>query len=288
MNKREFENSDLISAYQDALLFANSHYENFPVVSIFLPKILRKHVAVVYQFARQADDIADEGNFSIEERIKKLDEYRIKLRNSLNGIYNDEFWAAFHHTVKTYNLSEDNFYNLLSAFEQDITKTRYQTFDELNDYCRRSANPVGRIILEFFDIRRQEQIEYSDAICTALQLTNFYQDVSVDILKGRIYIPVREINHFKISEEIFKGKRVNENFIRLMKFQANRALALFSKGKNLLPFLPLMLRFQIRLTILGGTEILGKLEKLNFDVLNFRPVLSKIDYVKLFFKAVFA
>jgi squalene synthase HpnC len=287
MNKREFENSDLISAYQDALLFTNSHYENFPVVSIFLPKKLRKHVAVVYQFARQADDIADEGNFSIEERIKKLDDYRIKLINSLNGIYNDEFWAAFHHTVKTYNLSEDNFYNLLSAFEQDITKTRYQTFEELTDYCSRSANPVGRIILEFFDIRGKEQIEYSDAICTALQLTNFYQDVSVDILKGRIYIPLCEMKEFQITEELFKGKIINKDFIRLMKFQIDRALALFNKGKNLISFLPPMLRFQIRLTILGGAEILNKLEKINYDLLNFRPILSKIDYVKLFFKAVF-
>lgn len=287
MDKREFENSDLKSAYNESLLFANSHYENFPVASFFLPKELRKHIAVIYQYARQADDIADEGNFTIEERIKKLDEYRGKLKNSLNGIYEDKYWAAFHNTVKKYKLSEENFYNLLSAFEQDITKTRYKTFDELNDYCRRSANPVGRIILELYDIRGEKEIEYSDSICTALQITNFYQDVSVDILKGRIYIPLDEMKDFKISEDIFGKKKINMDFIRLMKFQLNRALALFDRGKDLLPFLPPMLRFQIRLTILGGAEILGKLEKINFDVLNIRPVLSKMDYLKLFFKAVF-
>jgi len=286
MEKQLSDKGKLESVYNETVKFAKSHYENFPVVSFFLPKNLRKYVAVIYCFARQADDIADEGNYSFDQRIERLNNYKKELSEALQGKFKEPFWEIFYLTVDKFKLTPQLFFDLLSAFEQDIHKTRYNSSDELLDYCKRSANPVGRIILEFFNIRDVKTIEYSDAICTALQLTNFYQDVSIDWLKERIYLPVSEMEKFFVNENYFIGKKCDENFIRLMKLQIEKTYNLFNEGKKLLPLLPHRLRFQIRLTILGGVEILKKIEKLNYDVLNFRPKLSIIEYVKLFFKAV--
>ncbi len=286
MGENSFDNIGIDSTYSKAIKFSQSHYENFPVASLFLPKNIRKHVAVVYNFARNADDIADEGEYSIKERIQHLEKYRYQFSEALQGNYANEFWKALHNTIISFNLSEKYFFDLLSAFGQDITKHRYETFIELLDYCKRSANPVGRIILEFFDIIRHDKaIEYSDAICTALQLTNFLQDVSVDYKKGRIYLPITEIKKYGVNESSFLEKRNDANFKNLLTFQVNRSSELFEKGKNLLPLLPKRLRFQISLTILGGEEILRKIRKIDYDVLNIRPKLSKIDYVKLLTKA---
>jgi squalene synthase HpnC len=287
MKKQLSENGKLEIVYNETVKFAKSHYENFPVVSLFLPTDLRKYVAVIYRFARQADDIADEGIYSIDQRIGRLNIYTNELSESLQKKYKEPFWEIFYLTVNKFNLTPQLFYDLLSAFEQDIHKTRYDSYDELLDYCKRSANPVGRIVLEFFNIRDSKALEYSDAICTALQLTNFYQDVSVDWLKGRIYLPVSEMEKFFINETYFTEKKCDENFIRLIKLQIEKTYNLFKYGENLLPLLPRRLRFQIRLTILGGAEILKKIEKLNYDVLNCRPKFSIIDYIKLFFKAVY-
>jgi squalene synthase HpnC len=286
MEKQLSNSGKLENIYKETIKFTKSHYENFPVISLFLPKYLRKHVAVVYRFARQADDIADEGNYSVSQRIEQLTNYKRKLSEAFHGKFTESFWEVFCLTVDKFKLTPVLFYDLLSAFEQDIHKTRYDSYDELLNYCKRSANPVGRIILEFFDIRDTKAFEYSDAICTALQLTNFYQDVSIDWLKGRIYLPVSDMKEFCIDETSFIEKKCDENFIRLMKLQIEKTYSLFKEGENLLPLLPHRLRFQIRLTILGGVEILKKIERLNYDVLNYRPKLSIIDYIKLFFIAV--
>ncbi len=286
MGENSFDNTVLDSTYSKAIEFSQSHYENFPVASLSLPKNIRKHVAVVYKFARNADDIADEGEYSIEERMRHLEKYKHQLSEALQGNYANEFWKALHNTIVSFNLTEKYFYDLLSAFAQDITKHNYETFDELLNYCERSANPVGRIILEFFNIRHDKAKEYSDAICTALQLTNFYQDVSVDYKKGRIYLPIKEMQKFDVDESSFLEKQNDLNFKNLLTFQVNRNYELFEKGKNLLPLLPKRLRFQITLTILGGEEILHKIRKIDYDVLNIRPKLSKIDYVKLLMKAI--
>ena len=286
MKDSERNNTGLISAYESAAQFAKSHYENFPVVSLFLPKHLRKHVAVVYQFARQADDIADEGIENAERRMKNLESYEQQFNDCLNGKFANDFWPALKYTIDTYKLTPKHFFDLISAFKQDVTKKRYENFKTVLDYCERSANPVGRIILEFFDIRDKESIEYSDAICTALQLTNFYQDTSVDFQKDRIYIPQDELTGFGVSENAFEMKNNDNNFMRLLKFQVERTQGLFNRGRNLVPRLPKQLRFQIRLTILGGEEILNKIRSSGYNVLNIRPKLSKIDYVKLFIKSL--
>ena len=274
------------SAYRESELFAKSHYENFPVVSLFIPKELRKHVAVVYRFARQADDFADEGKESVEWRVKRLEFYENDFRDCIEGKYKNDFWEALNNTINIYSLTPQYFFDLLSAFKQDVVKKRYKNFDDVLDYCTRSANPVGRIILELFNVHDDNALEYSDAVCTALQLANFYQDVSVDIEKDRIYIPLDEIEQFGISEKDFQIKNFSPSFYSLIKHQVERTRILFEKGHKLLPLLPKQLRFQIRLTIIGGEEILKKIEKLNFDTLHFRPVISKIDYLKLIVRAL--
>ncbi len=279
------ENKTLEQAYLNASKFAKSHYENFPVVSLFLPKVLRKHVAVVYQFARQADDIADEGNLSVECRVQNLELYEESLKKCLNGESKDGFWDALKKTISEFQLSPKHFFDLLSAFKQDLIKKRYGSFGEVLDYCERSANPVGRIILEFFGIKEPEAVKYSDSICTALQLTNFYQDVSVDIIKNRIYLPLDELKKFDVEQNQFEFKKINANFRQLLEFQVQRNRKLYKEGRQLLSLLPHRLRRQIYMTILGGEKILEKIEALDYDVLNKRPSLSKMDYIKIFLRS---
>jgi len=277
---------DLTVLYNQAIDFTKSHYENFPVVSVFVPKGLKKYVAVVYQFARQADDIADEGNFSDEEKILKLDNYNNALIKSANSKFENDFWILFKDTLTKKNLSIKNFENLIKAFKQDLIKKRYDTYEDLLGYCTNSANPVGRIILELYNIKNEEAIKHSDEICTALQLTNFYQDVSVDYKKGRIYIPLKDLTKFVVSENDIRNKNHSQNFIDLMKFEIERTRELYNKGRKILPFLPLRLKIQILATIKGGESILTKIEKLNFDVINQNPKLKKIDFIKIFFESV--
>jgi len=279
-DKKKYSNN-LNTFYQDAINFTKSHYENFPVISFLIKKELRKHTAVVYQFARQADDIADEGNRLQNERIKLLNEYENNLKNCLTGKAKTGFWFALNNTIKEKHLTAENFYNLLKAFKQDIVKKKYANYSELSDYCKNSANPVGRIILELHGIKEKDVLIYSDSICTALQLTNFYQDVSVDFEKGRIYIPQDELRQYQIDEHTFEIKENNSKFQALIKFEVERAEQLFNIGRNLLHHLPLMLKLQILLTIKGGEEILRKIKKNDYDVLNKRPTLNKIDFIKL-------
>jgi len=276
----------LDDAYKQALRFAKSHYENFPVVSLFLPKRLRKHVAVVYKFARQADDLADEGNIKPGQRLVNLYNYEKNLNRCLNNGYDNSFWEALGNTINEFNLTGKHFIDLLSAFKQDVEKIRYETFDEVLNYCEHSANPVGRIILEFFDIRDPDTLSYSDAVCTALQLTNFLQDTAIDYKKGRIYIPLEDLRKYEIDEIVFNQYKDSDSFRDVLKFQEVRIREMFENGKNLIPHLPKEIKKQIKWTILGGEKILDKIEKIDYSVLNFRPTLSKYDYIKLMFKAI--
>ncbi|MFA7289051.1 MAG: squalene/phytoene synthase family protein, partial [Melioribacteraceae bacterium] len=226
------------SVYKQTQNLAKSHYENFPVISYFLPKKLRKPVSLLYHFSRTADDIADEGNLSDEERIKNIQNYRDSFSCSLIENYDNKFWKALHSIIKEFQLTPKYFYDLLNAFEMDCKKKEFNNFDEILFYCNHSANPVGRIMLEFINIRDEKTLKYSDNICTALQLTNFYQDISLDISKDRIYIPLDELSKFDITADKFKTKNFNEEFRLLMKFQLKRCNELFYEGKKILPLLP--------------------------------------------------
>jgi squalene synthase HpnC len=244
------------------------------------------HIAVVYQFARQADDLADEGKGTVNEKLNLLELYEKEFTNSLIGKYNNEFWSALHSTIEKYSLTPQYFYDLINAFKQDVVKNRFMTFEEVINYCSYSANPVGRIILEFFNIRNNESAQYSDSICTALQLTNFYQDVSIDIQKDRIYISLDEIEKFGVSINQFDLKKNNANFEKLLEFQVARTRKYFEDGSQLLKRLPRKLKRQIYMTILGGEKILDKIEQLNFNVINNRPKISKVDYITILLKAL--
>lgn len=277
------KNHEIESAYNDAIAFTKNHYENFPVLSFLVPKHLRKHVAIVYQFARKADDIADEGELTNEERLTLLNEFELQLQQSELGISDTQFWNALHNSISEKNLEIQNFSNLLVAFKQDITKQRYSSFDELLNYCKNSANPVGRIILELNGINNGAAKLFSDKICTALQITNFLQDVGIDYSNGRIYLPIDDLKEFGVQEKLFHLKENNSNFKKLMQFQVERVHTLFNEGEELLPFLSFRLKQQIKWTINGGRGILKKIIELEYDVLNSRPKFSKMDLVKILF-----
>ena len=183
-----------------------NHYENFPVASFLIPKYYRKEIALVYWFARTADDIADEGNLESVKRLDKLNNFEEEFRNSLNGISNNLNFVLLAKTINEKKLSDKNFINLLSAFKQDVIKKRYERFEEVLDYCKRSANPVGRILLELLKINDEEAIISSDKICTALQLTNFLQDTVIDFEKDRVYYPQKELRMFSVTEKMFEIK----------------------------------------------------------------------------------
>jgi len=277
---------NLEKAYLKAQEFTKAHYENFPVISFILPKNLRKHIAVVYQFARQADDIADEGTEPPERKLAELEEYRNKFKDCLEKKYADEFWFALSNTISTKNLTPENFLNLIKAFECDVTKNRFENFSEILDYCSLSANPVGRIILELHDFSSPDALKFSDYICTALQLTNFYQDISIDTKNNRIYIPIDELKSFELSEDDFLNLRYDSMFKNLIEYQVKRTQEIFDKGKPLLQKLPGRLRRQIKWTILGGEAILKKITRIDYRVNDFRPKLNKIDYIILGLKAI--
>ena len=271
--------------YSQALTFAKTHYENFPVVSVLIPQKMRKHIAIIYWFARTADDIADEGNESEEIRLARLNEFESNFISSLNNEINYGYEMALVNTITKMKLTPQYFIDLLSAFKQDVTKTRYANFDQVLNYCNRSANPVGRIILELFDIRDKNADEYSDKICTALQLTNFLQDTAIDYRKGRIYLAKDEMQNYKVSEFMFEQKENNHNLKQLVKFNVERIKNIFEDGKTLLSFLNRNLKVEIKWTIAGGEEILKQIKKNDYDILNHRPKLGKIKMAGLLVKS---
>ncbi|HUX62019.1 MAG TPA: squalene synthase HpnC [Ignavibacteriaceae bacterium] len=276
---------DINSAYNEAIKFAKNHYENFPVISFLIPKNLRKHIGIIYWFARTADDIADEGALSEAERLNQLNEFEKRLTETLKGNFSNQFDLALHSTVNEKNLSTEHFYNLLKAFRQDITVKRYEDFSSLQGYCVNSANPVGRLILELYNIHDEDAFNYSDSICTALQLTNFWQDTALDYQKGRIYYPLNDMEKYGVTENMFEFRKNNFNLREMVKSNVDQTLKMFDKGSNLLTFLHGRLKYEIKWTILGGEMILDKIRLSDYDVLNFRPHITKKDFLTLLIKS---
>ncbi len=272
------------NGYRQALKLARSHYENFPVVSWLIPSNLKKDIAIIYWFARTADDYSDEGSFSKSERLEKLDAFELRLKHLLDSQPTNNFDAALKRTIITKKLNPEHFYNLLKAFKQDVLKNRYLNFDEVLNYCSNSANPVGRILLELFNIHGNEAYYYSDKICTALQITNFIQDSEIDYQKGRIYYPLDELEKFEVDEKVFEMNGNNLNLKKLIEFSVNRVQHFFNDGKPLLKLLSGRFKYEISWTIKGGEEILNKIRGADFDILTNRPSLTRTDYLKLFIK----
>lgn len=267
--------------------FVKKHYENFPVASFLIPKYYRKDIAIVYWFARTADDLADEGNVNSEKRLDELNKFENEFQKSLSGMSENFYFNQLSKTITDKKLSIKNFSDLLSAFKQDVIKTEYKNYDEVLDYCKRSANPVGRILLELFNINEKKAIIYSDNICTALQLTNFYQDTAIDIGKGRNYYSQDEMKMFAVTNKMLGLKENNPNIKALVKHNLERTQSLFDEGKNLLKYLSGRFKVEIKWTIAGGEKILEKIRKNDYDVLTKRPKLEKFDFIKLLVKSIF-
>ena len=263
------------------------HYENFPVASLLLPPRLREPVGVIYRFARTADDFADEGDAPTPERLASLDAYRAELdRIASNRRPETALFTDVARIVRDHGLPLAPFYDLLSAFSQDIVKPRYANFEELLDYCRRSANPVGRLMLHLFGVADATNVTRSDAICTSLQLINFWQDVAIDWQKDRVYLPLDELAHFGVQESQIAEGRCDAAWQDLITFQVHRSRSMMASGAPLGRTLAGRFGMEIRITINGGLAILDKLEAANCDMFRHRPVLRWHDWPLLFLRAL--
>lgn len=256
---------------------ARKHYENFPVGSVLIPRHVQPFVFAIYAFARTADDFADEPGYSDAERILYLNEWEELFLRSLERQTRHPIMWAVAETIRAKDLPVQLFIDLLSAFRQDVTVKRYKTFTDVMDYCRRSANPIGRLLLLIFGYRDPKLHKYSDAICTALQLANFWQDVSVDIKKNRIYFPEEDMLSYGVGETDLYGKTTPQTLKDLVRFEVERTDALFKMGEPLIKHLRGRFRYEIKCVLIGGHAILRKIEKIDYDVLRKRPKLSKWD-----------
>jgi squalene synthase HpnC len=263
------------------------HYENFPVASLLLPASLRSPVEVIYRFARSADDLADEGSDPPDIRLEKLNSYRAALSAIERGEpQHDPLFHDLETVIRTYRLPVSLFRDLVDAFRQDVTKKRYASFAELSDYCRRSANPVGRLVLILFKRTAEQDLAASDAICSALQLINFWQDVDIDYSRDRrIYLPQDEMARHGVTEAHLAERRCDAAWRSLLKYQTDRARALMLSGAPLGRTLPGRIGLEIRATVQGGLRILDKIEAAGYDVFRKRPVLRAFDWPMLLLKA---
>ncbi len=263
------------------------HYENFPVASWLLPPALREPVAVIYRFARTADDFADEGDDPPETRLEKLNNFTTMLRRIDRGESpEDPLFKDLAEVIRRHALPLAPFEDLLSAFRQDVEKKRYADYAELLDYCRRSANPIGRLLLHLFKQTTESNLRRSDAICSALQIINFWQDVRVDHAKDRIYLPQEEMRRFGVGEEHLREGRCDAAWRSLMAFQCDRARALMLQGAPLKDSLSGRIRLEIAVTVQGGLRILEKLAQAGYDMFRRRPVLGALDWPLLLFRAL--
>jgi squalene synthase HpnC len=261
---------------------ARQHYENFPVASLLLPRRTRRYVAAVYAFARTADDFADEGSLPPEDRLARLDAWEEQLHACYAGKADHPIFIALGETVARTGIPPALPAALLKAFRMDVTRHRYRRYQDLLGYCENSANPVGRLVLHLFDAADETTLSLSDRICTALQLTNFWQDAALDLARGRIYVPLEDFERFGYTEDDLGRRIVDNRFRALMKFQVERTRRLFREGDPLLAEVRQPLRFEVALTLGGGRAVLSKIEMQGYDVLSHRPALSIGDKMSIF------
>jgi squalene synthase HpnC len=279
------------AAYAYCQQLARDHYENFPVASRLLPSSMRPHIAAVYAFARKADDFADEPGLQPDERLARLDDWHARLTRAVqtppSGSNSDDLiFSALSGSIHALDLPVSLFEDLLSAFRQDVTTKQYQTWADVLDYCRRSANPVGRLVLRIAGYRGSNLDRQSDAICTALQLTNFWQDLDRDWRIGRVYAPRDDRERTGAREADLEARRLTPEWQQLMSELVTRTRALFAEGRPLMDALRGRLKWELRLTWLGGVRILDKLEGSGYDVFRSRPTLGARDVPALAWQAV--
>ncbi|HET9046444.1 MAG TPA: squalene synthase HpnC [Casimicrobiaceae bacterium] len=266
---------------------AVDHYENFPVASRLVPARLRPAVVAIYRFARAADDLADEGVAPPAERLAALAAFDAALDAIARGETPSaapfpELAAA----VRQHRLPLAPLHDLVSAFRQDVTTPRYPTFRDVIDYCRRSANPVGRLLLALYKRESPDNFAASDAICTGLQLTNFWQDIAGDWTRGRIYVPLEDLARFGVTEAQLGEQRTDARWRALMAFETARARDLLQAGRPLVRALPARLGLELSAVIAGGMRILARIDAVDGDVFRRRPMLGPRDWVAVGFRAL--
>jgi squalene synthase HpnC len=263
---------------------AKSHYENFSVATWFLPRRLRQHFYNVYAYCRISDDLGDEvGN--AQQSLELLDQWETELNACYAGSPKHPVFVALAETVKQFSIPQHEFSDLLIAFRQDQTVTRFETFDDILAYCRYSANPVGHLVLYLCGYSDAERQQLSDYTCTALQLANFWQDVFVDYGKGRIYLPLEDLRRFGVTGEDIAQRRATPQFVAMMKFEVERARDWFARGLPLVKKVNRELAVDLELFSRGGQEILNAIERRGFDVLRARPEISKSRKLMLVLRA---
>ena len=280
--------TDIKAARQYTWRLAHEHYENFTVVSLLVPKVLRQDFCNIYAFCRTADDLGDEvGNTQLA--LQYLADFRQQTEECYGGKPRTAVFTALAETIARYDIPQQPFLDLISAFEQDQRINRYETFAQVVDYCRRSADPVGRLVLYLAGYRDPQRQTLSDKTCTALQLANFWQDVRRDILqRNRIYLPAESMRQFKVDEQQIRSGRCDEHYRALLKFEVDRCQCLFNEGHALLPLIHRQLRSQISLFSRGGEAVLAEIRQQNYDTLSRRPALSKMRKLGLMGRAMAA
>jgi squalene synthase HpnC len=283
----DVEPAALRAAYAECERLARTHYENFPVASWLVPRHMRPHVAALYAFARTADDFADEGRRTDEERFRLLDDWQNRLHACVTECApEDGVFLAVGATIRACHLPMSLFDDLLSAFRQDITTHRYGTWDEVMDYCRRSANPVGRLVLRIAGHDDAHLDRSSDALCTALQLTNFWQDLQRDWQKGRLYVPLADVHAEGARPEDLDQLRLTDPWQRVLRRVAARTRLSFEEGKHICDGVRGRLRYELRFTWLGGMRIMDRLDADDYDVFTSRPTLGIADVPPLLLRAL--
>jgi len=263
------------------------HYENFPVASLLLPARFRRPVSAIYRFARSADDFADEGDFPAAVRLEKLAQFDAQLGRIERGdALHEPLFIELAAMIAEHQLPLAPFRDLLCAFSQDCVKSRYADYDELLDYSRRSADPIGRLLLKLFDAYAADTVACSDRICTALQLINFWQDVAIDYAKDRIYLPVEDMRRFSVSEAQLARGEADAQFRALMRFEVARTRTLLYEGALLGQRLKGRIGLEIRMVIAGGDSILQKILDADCDVFAHRPVLRAWDWTAMLVRSL--
>jgi squalene synthase HpnC len=282
---------EVAHAYAYCEQLARTHYENFPVASVLLPRRMRPHIAAIYAFARIADDMADEGARPAADRLADLDDWEQRLtaaagHGPLPREAHGDVFLALRQTMRECRLPPGLFRDLLSAFRQDVTTTRYATWEDVLDYCCRSANPVGRLVLRVAGYESAALDEASDAVCTALQLANFWQDFEIDWRKGRLYVPASVWQPAGGREADLDARLLTPAWRAALADVTLRTRALFAAGRPVCEGVTGRLRYELRATWLGGTAILDKLEAADFDVYARRPSLTKADVPRLLWRTL--
>ncbi len=271
----------LDEAYRFCERLATSHYENFTIASWLMPRAMRPHMYAIYAYARCADDFADE-----EHDLRKLDEWERELDLAYAGAPRHPVFVALADTVRKFDIPRQPFADLLTAFRSDVNFKGFDTLDDLLGYARFSANPVGRLVLYLFGYRDAERQRLSDLVCSGLQLANFWQDVAIDLGKGRIYFPRQDLARFGVTPGDLSRGEATAGFVDLMRHEVGIARAMLAEGGELRRLVDRRLRRDIAMFAGGGLAILRAIERVDYDVFHRRPRLGKLDYLKLGWNAI--